>query len=84
MLVRFRDLNDPNSIVGVDPGNLQANFGAGVLLRRITIQMVDEDVTLGIEKRLWWLDNLKSFRSDPSNPFTSTLPPEIAKLRSPK
>lgn len=54
-LVRFRDLRDPQSVERVAPVDLAASFGAGVSLRRITVQMTDEAVTTGIENRLGWL-----------------------------
>jgi hypothetical protein len=52
MLVKFRDIADPNSVVRVDPTNLMASFGWDVELKRITVQVTDEPVTVGIEKRL--------------------------------
>jgi hypothetical protein len=55
MLVRFRDLNDPTSVVRVDPDHLDASFGAGVTLVRATVQITDEPVTTGLEKTLGWL-----------------------------
>lgn len=58
MLVRFRDIADPKTVEEVDPANLAASFGAGVRLRRITLQVTDEDVTEGIEKRLVWLQQI--------------------------
>ena len=59
MLVRFRDLADPTSIEQVDPRNLVVSFGPGVQLRRITLAVTDEDVTVGIGKRLRWLTSLR-------------------------
>ena len=56
-LVRFRDLSDPRSVEKVLPTNLASSFGPGVRLKRITIQVTDDDVTEGIEKRLGWLPN---------------------------
>jgi hypothetical protein len=55
MLVRFGDLRDPRSVEKVDPGNLAASFGPGFALRRITVQLTEDDVTTGIGKRLGWL-----------------------------
>jgi hypothetical protein len=63
MLVQFRNLNDPRSVGVINLDNLEASFGPGVRLRRITIQMVDENVTTGIEKRLGWLSNLKGMQN---------------------
>lgn len=62
MLVRFKDQRDPTSVALVDPSDLAASFGADVRLRRITLQMTDEDVTVGIEKRLSWLPTIYKMR----------------------
>lgn len=54
-LVRFRDIHDPKSVEQVNPDDLAASFGAGVKIRRITVQITDDPVTTGIERRfLWW------------------------------
>ncbi|MGB7420134.1 MAG: hypothetical protein WA918_13230 [Erythrobacter sp.] len=82
MLVSFADLDDPTSVELVDPDDLEATFGEGYALERITVQLTDEPVTTGIEERLGWLDNLTAYRTDPDNPFTNTLPREIGGLRS--
>ncbi|PKP65357.1 MAG: hypothetical protein CVT85_06470 [Alphaproteobacteria bacterium HGW-Alphaproteobacteria-7] len=55
LLVTFGDLNDPTSVVRVAPANLAAQFGPNVRLRRITVEVTDDAVTTGIEKRLGWL-----------------------------
>ena len=55
MLVRFGDLNDPKSVERADPEHLDASFGPGVKLARATVQLTDEPVTMGIEKRLGWV-----------------------------
>lgn len=83
MLVTFGNLDDPTSIDLVDPENLAATFGEGYALRRITVQLTDEPITTGIEERLAWLENLEDYRTIPDNPFSNTLPREIASLRLP-
>ncbi|MEP2549784.1 MAG: hypothetical protein ABJH26_00690, partial [Marinomonas sp.] len=55
MLVTFGDLDDPTSVAEVDPDDLSSSFGEGYALKRITVQVTDEAVTTGIEKRLGWL-----------------------------
>ena len=55
MLVRFGDIHDPKTVALVDPDDLAATFGAGYRLRRITVQIMDDPVTVGIEGRLGWL-----------------------------
>ena len=57
MLVTFADVSDPASVQRVEPGNLAAQFGPGTMLRGITVELTDEPVTQGIEKRLGWLPN---------------------------
>ncbi len=52
LLVTFRDMQDPTSVTRVDPANLAASFGPGVRLKRIVVEVTDDDVTSGIEKRL--------------------------------
>lgn len=52
MLVRFRNIADPRTVEVVNPGNLAADFGSGLRLRRITLEITDDDVTERIEKRL--------------------------------
>ena len=60
MLVRFRDINDPKTVEEVDPADLAASFGAGFTLKRITVEVTDEDVTVGIGERLAWLRSIKT------------------------
>lgn len=57
--VRFRDISDPMSVEEVDPKNLAASFGPGVHLRRVSIEITDDDITKGIRKKLLWLDRLE-------------------------
>ena len=52
MLVTFGDIKDPTSVKRVDPDDLSASFGAGVKLKAITVEITDDAVTTGIEKRL--------------------------------
>jgi len=58
MLVRFRDIADPATVEKVDPEHLDVSFGAGVRLKRATIEITSDPVTTGIEKRLGWLPRL--------------------------
>lgn len=52
LLVTFGDLKDPASVERVDPANLADSFGRGVRLRRVTVAVTDEAVTVGIGERL--------------------------------
>ena len=77
-LVRFRDLNNPRSVEAVDPENLEASFGPGVSLKRVTVEMLSEwmwplnlmfpaggSKSQGIEKKLHWLGTYPSDSLDP-------------------
>lgn len=80
-LVTFKDLRDPMSLTRLDANDLASTFGLGVALKEITIQRTDAPVTEEIEKRINWLDDLKRYRTDPSNPFTNRLPRGIGDLK---
>lgn len=54
-LVTFADVTDPKSVMAVDPGDLAATLGPGVSWHRLTIEITDEPLTTGIEKRLGWV-----------------------------
>jgi hypothetical protein len=58
MMVTFGDLTDPTSVAEVDPDDLAATFGEGVKLKRITVELSDDAVTTGIDKRLGWMRSL--------------------------
>ena len=60
MLVTFGDIDDPTSVTLVDPDDLAATFGEGYALRRITLQITDEPVTTGIEKRVGWISGYRN------------------------
>lgn len=55
MLVSFADIDDPASIKLVEADDLPDTFGKGIELEHITIEITDEPVTKGIEKRLLWM-----------------------------
>ena len=59
-LIRFRNLTDPETVELVEPLNLDAAFGAGFRLLRITIQPTDEEEVARIEQRLPWLNTTVS------------------------
>ncbi|HEY0312884.1 MAG TPA: hypothetical protein VGC56_10365 [Allosphingosinicella sp.] len=52
MLVMFADPKDPKTVERIDPRNISAIFGPGYALKSITLQITDEAVTTGLEKRL--------------------------------
>lgn len=82
MLVTFTDIADPKSVARVDPDNLTAAFGPGVRLKRITVQVTDDKVTKGIEKRLGWLAKIDSYNFQKDGPFYKSFPSEVRGLRS--
>jgi hypothetical protein len=54
-LVTFADINDPKSVIEVDPNDLQATLGPGTTWNEITLESTDELVTTGIKTKLPWL-----------------------------
>lgn len=80
MLVHFRDINDPKSVERINPDTAEASLGAGMRIRRITVQITDDAVTNGIEKRLGWLEGLRNggrLRGEfPRNAHGMMLPPD--------
>jgi hypothetical protein len=55
-LVTFADISDPASVMLVDPSDLAATFGPGVVLTGARLEITDEPVTDGhIEAVLGWL-----------------------------
>ena len=75
MLVRFGDIADPKSVARVDPNNLAASFGPGVKLARATIEITDDPVTIGIEKRIPFYNTHAGYFGGPHRD-TSDLHPE--------
>ena len=63
LLVRFRDLDQPESLEAVAPDALGQGFGSGVKLKRITVQITDDPVTNDIKKRLPWLEQVGRTRA---------------------
>lgn len=54
-LVTFSDLDNPASVELVDPDDLEPVFGDGITLRRITVQLTNDEVTDRIDRHLGWL-----------------------------
>ncbi len=78
MLVTFDDVTKPETVGQVDPEDLAAVFGEGVRLQAVTLEITEEAVTVGrVERVLGGLANLAAYRSDPDNPFSSTLPEQV-------
>jgi hypothetical protein len=68
-LVTFADINDPNSVIEIDPNDLQATLGQGVTWNEITFESTNEPITSGIRTKLPWIDAYfqKNLRLDGSN-----------------
>ncbi|HEX2366281.1 MAG TPA: hypothetical protein VHJ00_14810 [Bradyrhizobium sp.] len=58
-LVTFADINDPKTVIEIDPNDLQATLGAGVSWNKITFEITDEPITKGIELKLTWIPAYK-------------------------
>ena len=54
-LVTFADVNDPKSVMLVDPNNLNATLGPGVSWRSMTLEATDEPLSQGIDEHLPWV-----------------------------
>jgi hypothetical protein len=54
-LVTFADVNDPKSVIEVDPNDLQATLGPNITWNEITLESTAEPVTTGIEPKLPWI-----------------------------
>lgn len=59
LLVTFTDHTDPTTVTEINPDDLAADFGGGVKLKRITVELTDERATRGIEERLKWLPQVQ-------------------------
>lgn len=59
-LVTFADINDPKSVMLVDPNYLEGALGAGVKWKTITLEVTDEAVTTGVATKLPWLDSYRN------------------------
>ncbi|MBY0283116.1 MAG: hypothetical protein K2W81_04030 [Sphingomonas sp.] len=81
-LVQFKDIRDPKSVERVDTANLAAIFGAGVSLRRITVEVTDDAVTTGLERRLGWLRQMESHNFEKDGSFSAKYPRDLIGLRT--
>jgi hypothetical protein len=56
-IVRFRNIRDPKSVEQIEPDNLAASFGLGYRLKSLTVQITNDPISIGIERRFsWWKD----------------------------
>jgi hypothetical protein len=54
-LVTFADINEPKSVIEVDPNDLQATLGPNITWNEITLESTDEPITRSIRTKLPWL-----------------------------
>jgi len=54
-LVTFADVNDPKSVIEVDPNDLKATLGPNITWHEITLESTDEAITKGIKTKLPWI-----------------------------
>lgn len=78
LLIRFRDISRPETVVRVDPNDLAASLGPGVRLVSATVELTDAPVTDKIETILPWLADEKfgSYLVPGNGPVLHKLPPE--------
>lgn len=72
-LVYFDNIQRPETVKIVAWKDLEARFGHGVRVHRVSVQMTDAPVTTGLEKKLHWLPGhqhglLPYHPIDPKNP----------------
>lgn len=58
-LVTFADVNNPNTVIEINPNDLQGTLGPGVSWNEITLEATDEPVTTGIKSKLPWLPSYR-------------------------
>ena len=54
-LVTFADVNNPKSVMLVDPDDPAASLGPGVSWRSMTLEVTNEPLTIGIDQHLPWV-----------------------------
>jgi hypothetical protein len=54
-LVTLGDVNDPSTLVAVDPKHLEATLGPNITWNEVTLEVTDEPTTRGLVGKLPWL-----------------------------
>jgi hypothetical protein len=54
-LVTFADVDEPKSVIEVDRNDPQGSLGPNITWHEITLEITDEPITTGIEKKLPWI-----------------------------
>jgi hypothetical protein len=75
-LVTFKDINQPGSVVEVDPRDVQAVLGPDVRLVAVTVEMTTDPVTKKLDQVLPWLPALAATGAslDGSNSLAASRP----------
>jgi hypothetical protein len=73
-LVTFADVNDPKSVILVDPHNLSAALGPGITWRSITLQATSDPIVSGIDRQLSWLAGMGTYLSGRNDSRGNSLP----------
>lgn len=60
LLVTFHDPANPRSVAEVAPDSLSKNFGAGVTLESIVVEITRDAATQDLRRRLPWISDLKA------------------------
>lgn len=55
LLVRFRDINDPDSVERVNPLHLDAKFGPGVKINKASVELTKESITSELAESIKWI-----------------------------
>lgn len=77
LFVTFKDINDPASVVQVNPDDMQATFSSGVKLKRMVLEMTADPVTHGkVESVLVWLNTHIGRIKKTTKSFEKDLAPE--------
>ncbi len=82
-LVTFANVADPNSAMVVEAEHLDATLGPGIRWQSITIQIVDEPVTRGLEKRLPWLKSIHGVENINGTPIQQYAANQLSRLPRP-
>jgi hypothetical protein len=80
-LVTFSDLNDLSTARIAPPALFEEIFGAGFRLRNISVEMTNDPVTSGIEKKMpWWNGPFPSLKPIGGGVNVDTRPPDTLRL----
>lgn len=72
-MVIFRDINDPTTVEVVEPTDLAKNYGAGVRMLPISVQLTDDPVTTGVTERFNWFEEYRTKHFDGSSTVLTDL-----------